>query len=499
MIRRVVLALLLLLPGGSGRREGNATSRASCSASTAWTRTSSQRFVAEGRMPNFERLMKEGDVFQAGNVDSAAEPGRVVELLDGHGSGRPRHLRLHPSRSENLPAGVLRRRRDRARSHPERRRLGAAPLQRRRAPASDRRNVLADPGSRRCPCTVIRVPANYPPVPTHAHTLSGMGTPDLIGSYGTFTLYTNAEFWQGAHASGGRIVTVDVRKSSRLRQRSPARRIRCARAGPISCASFCVDHRRGRTTARASQVGKEVRLLHAGEWSDWVHDRSSTPCRRSRSYPPCAASICAVYRPRSSSTCRRSTSIPEHPALPISTPANYARDLARRVGPYYTLGIAEDTKALEAGVFSDAEFVTQTDTLLAERGRMLDAVLDDYRGGLLFFYISTIDQSCHALWRNGDPAHPAHAQADTAFAGRFAVLYEDMDAMLGKVRARVGEDATIIVLLRPRFRALLQEGASQYVALPEWIPRTRAARRDRTASPVRTMCSGARLARMPRA
>jgi hypothetical protein len=59
---------------------------------------------------------------------------------------------------------------------------------------------------------------------------------------------------------------------------------------------------------------------------------------------------------------------PEHPALPISTPPDYARDLSRRVGPYYTLGIAEDTKALEAGVFTDREFVTQTDTLLAERG-----------------------------------------------------------------------------------------------------------------------------------
>ena len=99
---------------------------------------------------------------------------------------------------------------------------------------------------------------------------------------------------------------------------------------------------------------------------------------------------------------------PSAPALPISTPADYASALAARVGRFYTQGIAEDTKALEAGAFGDAEFVEQSDTLLAERGRMLDAVLDDYDGGFLFFYVSTIDQSCHALWRNTDAHHPAH-------------------------------------------------------------------------------------------
>jgi predicted AlkP superfamily phosphohydrolase/phosphomutase len=136
---------------------------------------------------------------------------------------------------------------------------------------------------------------------------------------------------------------------------------------------------------------------------------------------------------------------PLSPALPISTPDDYAAALARRVGRYYTQGIAEDTKALEAGVFDDAEFVAQTDTLLAERSRLLDAVLDDYRGGFLFFYVSTVDQSCHALWRNADPAHPAHPE-ETPFADRFGDIYEEMDAMLGRIRDRIPADATLIVM-----------------------------------------------------
>ena len=53
--------------------------------------------------------------------------------------------------------------------------------------------------------------------------------------------------------------------------------------------------------------------------------------------------------------------------------------------------------------------------------------------------------SCHALWRNVDAAHPAHP-ADGAFADRFATLYEEMDRVLGTIRARVPRDATLIVM-----------------------------------------------------
>jgi predicted AlkP superfamily phosphohydrolase/phosphomutase len=192
-------------------------------------------------------------------------------------------------------------------------------------------------------------------------------------------------------------------------------------------------------------VGSEERLLHSGEWSDWIEVEFDVIPRVKK-----LRGMCRFYLRSVSPTLMLYASPlnvdPEDPALPISTPAGYARELSARVGRYYTLGIAEDTKALESGVFSDAAFVEQTDTLLAERDRMLDAVLDDFDGGLLFFYVSTIDQSCHALWRNTDAAHPAHADSDPSFSGRFADLYARMDALLGRVRAAVGEGTTVIVL-----------------------------------------------------
>jgi len=402
-----------------------------------------EKFVAQGDMPNFERLMKEGSFSKLGtsippqspvawsNFSTGMDPG-------GHGifdfiHRDPKTYQpvfsaadvIEPGRTLNVGDWQLPLSGGGARQL----RSGETFWQ-----ILDRDGV---------PCTVIRVPANYPPVPTHAHTLSGMGTPDLLGSYGTFTLYTNADFWQGARASGGRIVTVSVENHRACATiTGPPNSLRKSR--PDLTRELCIDIDEEHQSVRIT-VGDEMRLLHAGEWSDWVPVVFDVmpPFKK---LPAMCRFFLRSVTPSLELYASPLNIDPEHPALTISTPSDYAKSLARRAGRYYTLGIAEDTKALEAGVFNDAQFVSQTDTLLAERGRILDAVLDDYRGGMLFFYFSTIDQSCHALWRNQDPAHPAHADADTAFADRFRVIYRDMDTILGKVRARVGTDATIIVL-----------------------------------------------------
>ena len=38
---------------------------------------------------------------------------------------------------------------------------------------------------------ILRMPNNFPPLPSKSETLSGMGTPDLRGTYGTFTDFTD--------------------------------------------------------------------------------------------------------------------------------------------------------------------------------------------------------------------------------------------------------------------------------------------------------------------
>src|SRR5205085_12325960 len=58
--------------------------------------------------------------------------------------------------------------------------------------------------------TVIRMPANFPPVKTGARTLAGMGTPDLLGGYGTFSFYTDDPFLPAGAVNGGCIYHVSL-------------------------------------------------------------------------------------------------------------------------------------------------------------------------------------------------------------------------------------------------------------------------------------------------
>ena len=57
-------------------------------------------------------------------------------------------------------------------------------------------------GERGLRSTIFRMPVNFPPVKALGRSLSGMGTPDLLGSQGTFSFYTNQRKDWPAQVSG---------------------------------------------------------------------------------------------------------------------------------------------------------------------------------------------------------------------------------------------------------------------------------------------------------
>ncbi len=98
---------------------------------------------------------------------------------------------------------------------------------------------------------------------------------------------------------------------------------------------------------------------------------------------------------------------PESPAMPISHPAYYATYLAKKVGAFATLGLAEDTWALNEGVTDDGTFLKQTYDIDRERESMFFAALDRLRQGALVCVFDATDRIQHMFWRDIDPGHPA--------------------------------------------------------------------------------------------
>ncbi|MBI4616630.1 MAG: alkaline phosphatase family protein, partial [Planctomycetes bacterium] len=115
---------------------------------------------------------------------------------------------------------------------------------------------------------------------------------------------------------------------------------------------------------------------------------------------------------------------------------------------FYTQGMAEETSGLSSGILSDASYLDQAGIVFSESERMLESAMDDLQvqGGLLFFYVSTSDLTSHMFWRVRDPGHPAPPPELPPGSDPIRDLYVRLDGMLGRVRERIGDDATLLVL-----------------------------------------------------
>ena len=294
------------------------------------------------------------------------------------------------------------------------------------------------------PTTIIRMPANFPPSGTATRELSGMGTPDLLGTYGTFAYYTSEPFASSSDASsGGVVVPVTVRNGL----------IETTLEGPAN--PFRTDQRKVTTDLRAILAtdrrhvkvitGAEERLLALGEWSDWVPITFSLAPTQElkgelRFYLKSLDPFFELYVSPINID-------PLDPVMPVANPADYAAELADATGRFYTQGMPEDTKALKAGLLTETEFLKQAEIAGEENRRQYRYVLENFTTGLLFYYFGNIDQVSHMMWRPRDPDHPAYnAALDAPHAGVVEELYQGLDAIVTDTLATLGPDDVLIVM-----------------------------------------------------
>ena len=285
--------------------------------------------------------------------------------------------------------------------------------------------ILAEHG---VPVSILRIPTNYPPQQHAGEALSGMGTPDLEGTFGTFTYYTDDPGEAAREVSGGRIVPITVENGRAvLPVEGPPNALR--RDHRPTSANLIADVDPTAPVARF-EIGGQQFILREGEWSPWVHVRFplivgvSSVSGMFRIYARQLHPSIHIYRSPLNID-------PEDPALPISAPPNYARELARRVGPFYTQGIEEDTSALRQGALNLSEYLEQSRYVSRQHRALLDERLRQLHEGLLFFYFSETDQDSHVLWGQHED--------------ELLKTYQSVDRALGDVR-NSQPGATVIVM-----------------------------------------------------
>ena len=310
--------------------------------------------------------------------------------------------------------------------------------------------------------TVYRIPANYPPPEIGGRRfdcICGMGTPDLLGTYGEFTFFTPDAPIGGRNVGGGRFVRLRMRRHRATATLiGPGNFLRKPDSNdhvPDLTAPFEIVRDPTAPVAKIA-IGDEIVILKEGEWSDWVPVSFDTGI-------PGAALLGAMQLPTSAEAMVRFYLKQVHPRLmlyvtpinidplkqvtPIGMPASFPEEVAQACGRFYTTGIPEDTKALRSGALTEDEFIAQVRLLTEERVRQFRYALERFDEGCLFFYFGHTDQLAHIFWRDRDPGHPAH---DPQEAAKYGTVIEDayieMDALLGEAIAALDDDDTIIVM-----------------------------------------------------
>ena len=294
------------------------------------------------------------------------------------------------------------------------------------------------------PAIVFRIPSNFPPVECGAKSVSGMGTPDLMGTYGIYQYYTTCDSDIPKDPSGAEFTRVHVVDGA-VRSSIAGPRNTYRNGSPKIGIDFTAWVDQERRVARIDLPGQRI-LLSQGEWSDWIV--LSFP--RMPLVSP-VKGICRMYLKEVSPHFRLYVSPinmdPKEPALPIDTPKGYAGEIANDVGYFYTQGMPENTKTLTNNTFATDEFYTQFRMVLDENHRLFDYLFSRFRNGFFFYYYSSTDLGTHIFWHLRDKNHPMYdAAARERLGDVIENTYEEMDRTVGKALQKLDDHTTLIVM-----------------------------------------------------
>ena len=405
--------------------------------------TITERMMSQGELPNFSRLKKGGSFAPLGTTFPAISPVAWSTFLTGVNPARhniydflSRDTKTYlpdlssarigrPSRT--LPFGKylipL--------SKPE------IKLLRKSKPFW---NILAEEGVF---STILRVPITFPPERlSRGLLLSAMCIPDLKGSQGTFSFYSTDSRRVGKYTAGILIPIVINEDKIKTFITGPANSL--TRESEELKLPLTITFNRKKEEA-LFQVSGQRFTLSPGQYSDWIR-LIFRPGLGLKVRGICRFLI-TQFSPHFEFYITPINIDPEKPALPISHPFIYSVYLSKLLGSYATLGLPEDTWALNEGVIDDQLFLEQTYLIYEERRRMLFNALEKSREGLVVCVFDTTDRTQHMFWRYVDQGHPAmRGRSPEVDEEVIEELYRRMDLLIGEVMEKIGEDDLLIVV-----------------------------------------------------
>ncbi len=397
-----------------------------------------RQFMNEGKLPNLSRLADMGSFRSLRTTFPALSPVAWSTFATGVNPARHNMFDfLNRSFKNYLPELSS------AKVHPPRRvlKIGKLAIPMSRPTVEMRRksrtfwSIL---GEHLIPSTILRVPITFPPENFNGRILSAMCTPDLLGSQGTFCSFSSREGESECEGGVRRALSKEGRGWRGVIE-GPTDGLNGERRSltlPFTIEPTATD-------AAKVRLNGQVISLRLGEFTDWVTLTFKAGLGSK------VKGICRLLLTEQGENCSLYVSPinidPENPALPISHPAYYAKYLAKLIGTYCTLGMAEDTWALNEGVLNEDAFLKQAYLTYAEREAMFFSALDRTRKGAVACVFDTTDRIQHMFYRFIDGS-PQAGEVATRYKLVIEDLYCRMDNLVSRVMKYVDEETVLFVL-----------------------------------------------------
>lgn len=290
--------------------------------------------------------------------------------------------------------------------------------------------------------SIIRVPITFPPEKLRGVLLSAMCVPDLRGTQGMFSYYTTRPERPGER-TGGEVHRLtrngDAIHADLIGPENPFARERQLLKVPFTLTVKAIDR-------AVLRIGGEKHTLTQNAYSDWVRVRF-------RIAPGMAVQgVCKFLLLEAGEEIGLYVTPinldSEKPVMPISSPAVYSLYLTKRQGTFATLGLAEDTWAVNERVLSDQHFLQQCLDADRERESMFFDALDKVARGLCVVVFDGTDRLQHMFWRDLDPTHPARAIHPVP-EGRNVIedYYRSMDELVGRTMEKCRREDNLLMVI----------------------------------------------------
>lgn len=389
-----------------------------------------ERWMAEGKLPNFSRLQSLGCYHRLRTTFPALSPVAWATFATGVNPAKHnifdflnRDLRTYAPELSS------------ARVHPASRylKIGKWKLPLSKPYVEMRRK--SEPfwkllGRYSVPSTILRVPVTFPPEPFNGKLLSAMCTPDLRGTQGSFS-------WFSTHSADG-ACEGGVRAPLRVAGDALEGELR----GPEQSAVLFRVELSSNPEQRILSIDGQQFVMRMGEYTPWI--RLRFPIGPASAPRGIVRFLLTQLDPEVSLYATPVEIDPERPALPVSHPGHYAVYLAKLLGTFATLGMAEDTWALNEGAIDEQAFLKQARLIQEEREAMFFNALERTRRGVVACVFDSTDRVQHMFFRHMRSAE--HSADPSPFADVIENLYRDVDRLVGRAVEYVDERTAFFVL-----------------------------------------------------